>query len=131
MHEFDISHGRIGVPLDGAYVKLVDWVDGSYCTTDEPNPRGELVIGGDSIASGYYKLPELTEEAFNVDSEGNRWFATGDIGEVFPDGTFKIIDRKKDLTKLQNGEYVSLGKVSFKTNCNCFSFIYKKNFLND
>ena len=28
-----------------------------------------------------------------------------------PDGTFKIIDRKKDLVKLQMGEYVSLGKV--------------------
>jgi long-chain acyl-CoA synthetase len=113
MHLDDISHGRIGVPLDGAYVKLVDWVEGGYCITDKPNPRGELMIGGDIIAAGYYKLPEQTEEAFSVDSEGMRWFATGDIGEVYPDGTFKIIDRKKDLTKLQNGEYVSLGKVSF------------------
>ncbi len=99
------------MPLDGAYVKLVDWIDGGYCTTDELNPRGELVIGGDVIAFGYYKLLELTDEAFSVDSEGKRWFATGDIGEVFPDGTFKIIDKKKGLTKLQNGEYVSLGNV--------------------
>ena len=35
----------------------------------------------------------------------------GDIGHALPDGTFKIIDRKKDLVKLQMGEYVSLGKV--------------------
>jgi acyl-CoA synthetase (AMP-forming)/AMP-acid ligase II len=39
-----------------------------------------------------------------------RWFRTGDIGEVHPDGVLKIIDRKKDLVKLQHGEYVSYGK---------------------
>lgn len=36
----------------------------------------------------------------------------GDIGEVDERGCFKIIDRKKDLLKLQQGEYISLGKVS-------------------
>ena len=35
----------------------------------------------------------------------------GDIGQAMADGTIKIIDRKKDLVKLQMGEYVSLGKV--------------------
>jgi acyl-CoA synthetase (AMP-forming)/AMP-acid ligase II len=37
---------------------------------------------------------------------------TGDIGHFCDDGTLRIIDRKKDLVKLQGGEYVSLGKVS-------------------
>ncbi|CAG2110527.1 unnamed protein product [Medioppia subpectinata] len=60
---------------------------------------------------GYYKLPEQTQEAFKVDDRGVRWFYTGDIGEMFADGTFKIIDRRKDLLKLQNGEYISLGKI--------------------
>ena len=41
-----------------------------------------------------------------------RYFKTGDIVEFLPNGYFKIIDRKKDLVKLQAGEYVSLGKVS-------------------
>ena len=35
----------------------------------------------------------------------------GDIGQMMPDGTIRIIDRMKDLVKLQGGEYVSLGKV--------------------
>jgi long-subunit acyl-CoA synthetase (AMP-forming) len=39
-------------------------------------------------------------------------FRTGDIGHFCDDGTLRIIDRKKDLVKLQGGEYVSLGKVS-------------------
>ena len=40
-----------------------------------------------------------------------RFFKTGDIAELTEDGNIKIIDRKKDLVKLQLGEYVSLGKV--------------------
>ena len=55
-------------------------------------------------------MPEKTAEDF-YESHGRRWFKSGDIGEVHRDGTIKIIDRKKDLVKLQFGEYVSLGKV--------------------
>ncbi len=40
-----------------------------------------------------------------------RWFRTGDIAELMPNGTLRIVDRRKDLVKLQLGEYVSLGKV--------------------
>lgn len=46
-----------------------------------------------------------------VDERGMRWFYTGDIGKFHPDGCLEIIDRKKDIVKLQHGEYISLGKV--------------------
>ena len=59
----------------------------------------------------YYLMPEKTEEEFTSYAHARRWFRTGDIGEFQRDGTLKIIDRKKDLVKLQFGEYVSLGKV--------------------
>ena len=52
----------------------------------------------------------MTAENFYTEG-GKRWFRTGDVGELFEDGTLRIIDRKKDLVKLQLGEYVSLGKV--------------------
>ncbi len=55
-------------------------------------------------------MPEKTAEDF-FESHGRRWFRTGDIGQFERDGTLRIIDRKKDLVKLQFGEYVSLGKV--------------------
>ena len=45
------------------------------------------------------------------DEKGMRWFYSGDIGRFHPDGCLEIIDRKKDIVKLQHGEYVSLGKV--------------------
>lgn len=89
----------------------MNWEEGNYRVTDKPNPRGEIIIGGGNVAAGYYKLPDKTAEEFQTDAEGRRWFLTGDIGEFYPDGTIKIIDRKKDLVKLQFGEYVSLGKV--------------------
>ncbi|XP_075214813.1 acyl-CoA synthetase long-chain [Lycorma delicatula] len=107
---YDRTTGRAGNPATVCDIRLVDWDEGNYRVTDKPFPRGEIVIGGDNISPGYYKNPEKTKEDFFVE-DGRRWFKTGDIGEIHPDGVFKIIDRKKDLVKLQAGEYVSLGKV--------------------
>lgn len=106
----DVSADRVGAPLPGCYLRLVDWEEGNYRTSDTPNPRGEIVVGGPCVTKGYYKNEELTKESFREEG-GVRWFYTGDIGEIFPDGTLKIVDRKKDLVKLQFGEYISLGRV--------------------
>ncbi|XP_068620996.1 long-chain-fatty-acid--CoA ligase 4 [Battus philenor] len=106
----DRSTGRVGAPATGIDLKLLDWEEGHYRVTNKPYPQGEVVIGGDSVAEGYYKNPEKTREEF-VELDGRRWFRSGDIAELHHDGCIKIIDRKKDLVKLQAGEYVSLGKV--------------------
>ncbi|XP_054708359.1 fatty acid CoA ligase Acsl3-like [Uloborus diversus] len=106
----DYSSGRVGAPLSTCKLRLVDWDEGSYHVTDKPNPRGEIVVGGDCLTNGYFKNQDLTNEVFKIEN-GTRWFYTGDIGEMLPNGTLKIIDRKKDLVKLQFGEYVALGKV--------------------
>uniref|UniRef100_A0AAZ3QHL0 long-chain-fatty-acid--CoA ligase n=1 Tax=Oncorhynchus tshawytscha TaxID=74940 RepID=A0AAZ3QHL0_ONCTS len=108
---WDYSTGRVGAPLVCSEITLKDWEEGGYYSTDKPNPRGEIVIGGPNVTMGYYKNEVKNREDFFVDSNGQRWFCTGDIGELHPDGCLKIIDRKKDLVKLQAGEYVSLGKV--------------------
>ncbi|XP_038989145.1 long chain acyl-CoA synthetase 9, chloroplastic-like [Phoenix dactylifera] len=107
----DTSVGRVGAPLPCSYIKLIDWPEGSYLITDSPMPRGEVVIGGPNVTPGYFKNEEKTKEAYKVDERRMRWFYTGDIGRIHPDGCLEIIDRKKDIVKLQHGEYVSLGKV--------------------
>ncbi|XP_012666830.1 long-chain-fatty-acid--CoA ligase 4 isoform X1 [Otolemur garnettii] len=107
----DYTTGRVGAPLICCEIKLKDWQEGGYTIHDKPNPRGEIVIGGQNISMGYFKNEEKTAEDYSVDENGQRWFCTGDIGEFHPDGCLQIIDRKKDLVKLQAGEYVSLGKV--------------------
>jgi len=61
-----------------------------------------------------------------VDEKGMRWFYTGDIGQFHPDGCLEIIDRKKDIVKLQHGEYVSLGKVLSSLKPNLHSLFYIK-----
>ncbi|XP_069546846.1 long-chain-fatty-acid--CoA ligase 3a isoform X2 [Brachyistius frenatus] len=108
---WDYSTGRVGGPLVCCEIKLKDWAEGGYRSTDKPHPRGEILIGGPNVTMGYYKNEAKNHEDFFVDENGQRWFYTGDIGEFQEDGCLKIIDRKKDLVKLQAGEYVSLGKV--------------------
>ncbi|KAG6516609.1 hypothetical protein ZIOFF_027078 [Zingiber officinale] len=107
----EISLGAVGAPLPCSYVKLIDWSEGGYLVTDKPMPRGEVVIGGPNVTAGYFKNEEKTKEVYKVDERGMRWFYTGDIGRIHPGGLLEIIDRKKDIVKLQHGEYVSLGKV--------------------
>ncbi|XP_014219278.1 long-chain-fatty-acid--CoA ligase 4 isoform X2 [Copidosoma floridanum] len=109
MDPYDRSTGRVGAPTTACDICLENWEEAGYRVTDVPNPRGEIVIGGENISAGYYKLAEKSKDFFFKD--GKQWFRTGDIGEAHPDGSIKIIDRKKDLVKLQLGEYVSLGKV--------------------
>ncbi|KAF3655783.1 Long chain acyl-CoA synthetase 9, chloroplastic [Capsicum annuum] len=107
----DPSVGRVGPPLPCSYIKLVTWEEGGYRIVDKPMPRGEVVVGGCSITAGYFNNEDKTNEVYKVDERGMRWFYTGDIGRFHPDGCIEIIDRKKDIIKLQHGEYISLGKV--------------------
>jgi len=111
MDRGDLSTGSSGPPLQGVQIKLINWEEGGYRVTDKPAPRGEVILGGGNIATGYYKMPEKTAEDFFTDENGVRWFKTGDIGRFEEDGKLTIVDRKKDLVKLQLGEYISLGKV--------------------
>ncbi|KAF7654407.1 hypothetical protein LDENG_00070130 [Lucifuga dentata] len=113
----DLSTGRVGAPLICCEIRLRDWIEGGYTSEDKPNPRGEVLIGGSNVTMGYYNS-ENAERDFFVDENGQRWFCTGDVGEICPDGCLQIVDRKKDLVKLQAGEYVALGKVeSALKNC--------------
>ncbi|XP_074658018.1 fatty acid CoA ligase Acsl3-like isoform X2 [Tubulanus polymorphus] len=111
----DLRKGRCGAPMSCNELVLRNWEEGGYKNTDKPHPRGEILIGGDSVAMGYYKNEAKTKEDF-MQFNNQRWFCSGDIGEMDDDGVLRIIDRKKDLVKLQAGEYVSLAKVETTLN---------------
>jgi long-chain acyl-CoA synthetase len=87
-------------------MKLVDFPDAGYFSSNNP-PQGEIWIRGDSVTEGYYENDTETKEAITADG----WFKTGDIGEFDKNGHLKIIDRKKNLVKTLNGEYIALEKL--------------------
>jgi long-chain acyl-CoA synthetase len=114
----DRTVGRVGAPIPCAQIKLRDWEEGGYFVDPSKNedksvvnPRGEVMFGGPLVSMGYYKMPDKTAEDYFTDDNGVRWFCTGDVGEMAPDGVLTLIDRKKDLVKLSGGEYVSYGKL--------------------
>ena len=76
-------------------LKLEEWKEGNYSPHDKPRPRGEIIIGGNTVGHGYYKMPEKTKEDFSTDSNGVRWFRTGDIGEMDEFGQLIIIGECK------------------------------------
>ncbi|CBH14145.1 fatty acyl CoA synthetase 2 [Trypanosoma brucei gambiense DAL972] len=83
-------------------MRLLD-VEG-YKHTDEPDPRGEILLRGPFLFKGYYKQEELTKEVLDEDG----WFHTGDVGSIGPNGTLRIIGRVKALAKNVLGEYVAM-----------------------
>lgn len=119
----------VGAPLLGHEIRLQSLPDMGYTTDDTPCPRGEVLVRGPSMFSGYYRNEELTREA--VDEEG--WFHTGDIGQFNKDGSLSIIDRKKSMLKLSQGEYVATEAVeAVYSECNWVSqiFIYGNSYEN-
>lgn len=80
--------GSIGYPVWGVEMAILD-------DDDQPladGERGEICIRGHNIMKGYLKRPEATAEALR-----NGWFHSGDIGIRSADGSYAIVDRKKDM----------------------------------
>ncbi|HEX2648682.1 MAG TPA: AMP-binding protein [Burkholderiales bacterium] len=62
---------------------------------------GEVLVRGANVFVGYHKQSDATREA--IDAEG--WFHTGDAGFIDPQGHLAIIDRAKDVGKLEGGKH--------------------------
>jgi fatty acid CoA ligase FadD9 len=87
--------------------KLVDVPDLGYFATDRPHPRGELWVKSTDVIPGYYKRPEVTAELFDADG----WYHTGDVfAEIGPD-QLTYVDRRNNVLKLSQGEFVTVSKL--------------------
>ncbi|KAL9325066.1 hypothetical protein ACSQ67_005711 [Phaseolus vulgaris] len=116
--------GTVGVPMTTIEARLESVPEMEYDALSNV-ARGEICLRGNTLFSGYHKREDLTKEVM-VDG----WFHTGDIGEWQPNGAMKIIDRKKNIFILSQGEYVAVENIENKyLQCPlitsvCFCFIH-------
>jgi len=105
----DREGGHVGGPTPVNFIKLRDVPEMNRGHMNNP-PDGEILVGGPAVFKGYYKNEEETAKTLFEESE-MMWVATGDIGVMRPDGSIKIVDRKKNIFKLSQGEYIAVEKI--------------------
>ncbi|MRH89474.1 AMP-binding protein [Nocardia sp. SYP-A9097] len=87
--------------------KLLDVPELGYFGTDKPYPRGELLLKTTVMIPGYFKRPEITAEIFDADG----FYLTGDIvAETGPDEVV-YVDRRNNVLKLSQGEFVTVATL--------------------
>jgi long-chain acyl-CoA synthetase len=82
--------GSIGLPVTGTECKIVDLENG-----DRELPQGEegeLCIRGPQVMKGYWNKPDETAKTIR-----DGWLYTGDVARMDEEGSFYIVQRKKDL----------------------------------
>ncbi|CAF0960745.1 unnamed protein product [Rotaria magnacalcarata] len=100
----DMESGETGIPTTMNYIKLVDVPEKEYYAKDR---IGEICLRSPAVFKGYLKDEAKTRET--IDEQG--WLHTGDIGRWTAHNTMRIVDRKKNMYKLSQGEYVAPEKI--------------------
>jgi fatty-acyl-CoA synthase/long-chain acyl-CoA synthetase len=99
----ELGFTRLGLPLIGQEVRIIDHESGIDLALGE---RGEVLIRGYNLFSGYYRDEEKTAEALDADG----WFHTGDIGSLDDNGHIMFHGRIKDMLKV-GGENVAAVEI--------------------
>ena len=129
----DYSSGHVGNPFTCNEVKLVSVPYMNYLCTDSRHStgesclgRGEVYVRGPNVFQGYYKDPKETSAILQYPSSGDGstlprdpWLRTGDIGLFTVNNQLRLIDRRKNMLKLAQGEYIAVEKLEQKYSGAC------------
>jgi len=86
--------GSVGIPLPGVRVKIASAENGAVT----PDAVGELLVSGPNVFAGYWRNPTATAAAFVFDTDGTRWYRSGDLAAYDPQrDVYRIVGRLKDL----------------------------------
>ncbi|KAJ1570042.1 hypothetical protein HK096_004701 [Nowakowskiella sp. JEL0078] len=117
----DISSGSVGPAFPCNEIKLVSIPEMGYSVLDKPYPRGEVLLRGANVFKGYLNDEVKTRETMTEDG----WLKTGDVGFIDDKGKLTLIDRKKNIFKLSQGEYVAPEKIeNIYSKCSHIAQIY-------
>ncbi|MBI2986478.1 MAG: AMP-binding protein [Deltaproteobacteria bacterium] len=85
--------GSLGKPFANVEVGIAD--------------DGEILVRGPTVTPGYFENPEATREVLEPDG----WFHTGDLGTIDPDGSLKVVGRKRDIFYCSDGSNIYPGYI--------------------
>ena len=101
----DVLPGRVGPPLPGVEVELVD-EDGARIASSDDETIGEVVVRGPNLFTGYLNRPDATAESMR-----DGWFITGDLATRAESGSLRLVGRKStDLIK-SGGYRIGAGEI--------------------
>jgi len=108
----DIKNDSVGACIESCILKFTDIPEMNYSNetilNEWPSPSGEICLKGPMLFKGYFQNPDETQKCF----DGDGWLHTGDIGRIIPlTRGLKIIDRKTEIIKLSQGQYISPAKL--------------------
>lgn len=114
---FRLQSGDVTIPIGKPITNTQAYILDEDMQLMPLGARGELCLGGDGIAMGYWQRPQLTESQFvnNPFQQGERLYRTGDLARWRPDGNLEFLGRKDQQVKIR-GYRIELGEVETQLN---------------
>ena len=96
----------VGPAANGMNIDLIN----EYGNSVPAEETAEIILESDFLSTGYWNLPEQTEKAFDVSSDGKRYYRSGDLGFFDNEGNLNYVGRNDFRVKI-HGQTIELGEI--------------------